>query len=83
MTSRHRIIGARMIILRAVDPEDSGTVHLRNVCPERLFTRTELTDLPLRMGAKCALCDVEDEDLCVALISADFTVLLCREIRLH
>jgi len=66
MTSRHRIVGARMILLGAVDPEDSGTVLLRNVCPQRLFTQTELTGLLLELGTKCVLCDVEGEDLCVA-----------------
>jgi len=50
MTSRHRIIVARMILLGAVDPEDSGIVLLRNVCPQRLFTQTELTDLLLEWG---------------------------------
>jgi len=39
-----------MILLGAVDPEDSGIVLLRNVCPQRLFTQTELTDLLLEWG---------------------------------
>ena len=47
MTSHRRIIGARMIPLGAVDPEDSGTVLLRNACRQRLFTQRDLTDLLL------------------------------------
>ena len=77
MTPRRPIIGARMILLGAVDPR-----RLRHYStPKRLSSTivyaTELTDLFLQLGTKCVLCDVEGEDLCVAWTGAEFSGLLC------